>query len=403
MNKENKEQEKDMKKSWLGNMSQFEKIFWATILLFMTIFIVVNLIAINKTDKKYTTFDLKDKNKPLISEFVSQYLPTDKAGENLSLAQNKINENINSDISTINSSIDKEIDELFYSVENNIDGFLDYHYSIKGEYSELGAMAFGNIEELIEEELFGADFTQKLQAKSSNINSQYKDITQKHYKMLKAEAFNGVNTDINNESLNKLYRDIEINQMTQEGKVGLLVAARFGPKLVAMISAKLAGKATVKMAGKTAVKVGAKSATASTAALAGLACGPFAWVCSPVLATGAWFATDAIIISGDELLNREDFKKQILSDIRYSKEELKNSYKQMYNDSFLQFSKNIQEKMENTPLIEEKKVRRTIIDKHFNGFKTKEEAIQNAKVKKENNRTIIIDDRGNNFDYGGSY
>jgi len=34
MNKENKEQEKNMKKIWLGNMSQFEKIFWATILLF---------------------------------------------------------------------------------------------------------------------------------------------------------------------------------------------------------------------------------------------------------------------------------------------------------------------------------------------------------------------------------
>ena len=60
--------------------------------------------------------------------------------------------------SIINENIDKLFDEI---IDKNLDGYLDFHYSVKGEYTEFGAILFedffGNINELINEKVLGKD------------------------------------------------------------------------------------------------------------------------------------------------------------------------------------------------------------------------------------------------------
>ena len=66
-----------------------------------------------------------------------------------------------------------------------MDDFLDFHYSVIGEYIELGNMAIGQVEEVIESKLFGPDFTNKLVVVSSDINSKYDQSVDKHISTIK--------------------------------------------------------------------------------------------------------------------------------------------------------------------------------------------------------------------------
>lgn len=54
-----------------------------------------------------------------------------------------------------NAAIERQIDKAFAPVYERIPAFLDWHYSIVGQYTELGQAALGALEEAIESRLFG--------------------------------------------------------------------------------------------------------------------------------------------------------------------------------------------------------------------------------------------------------
>ncbi|GAA7106324.1 hypothetical protein HpBGD24_03760 [Helicobacter pylori] len=72
--------------------------------------------------------------------------------------------------------------------------------------------------------------------------------------------------------------------------------------------------------------------------------------------------TDVAFNYIDEWLHRDEFKKEILNNINEAKENLKNSYKQQFNDSFVKISQEFQESYKNAPMVEKKIIKEHIDD-----------------------------------------
>lgn len=348
----NDEELKDKKVNWFFSMSKFERIFWITIGILMLSYTTLVLLAHFNTEKKS-----KEIRKPIIFKWITEFIPSDKMEKNIIENVDYLHQNLELEKAKVIETINSEFDELFENVDKNVDDFLDFHYSIVGEYTELTAMVAGDIEEEISEKLFGADFSNQIERISLLIDEKYRNSISQHFKVINNVSSKDIDLELNKGTFNKLNEDINLRMSTQEGKIGIMLSARLAPQVIKVIAAKLATKTIAKVAAKGAAKTAAKIAAAGTAGTAGLTCGPFAWICSPVAAGVAWFGTDAVIIAGDEYLNREEFKKEILNSLNEQRDLLKESYRKDYIESFNQFSKDLIVKYKNTPILKKERVK----------------------------------------------
>ncbi|WQT56788.1 hypothetical protein KVE55_01870 [Helicobacter pylori] len=298
---------------------------------------------------------------------VEKYLPTDITKYNIDSHQAEINAALNSGIKEMNGVINTQIDGFFDLVEYNVDKFLDWHYSIKGDYSELalklgeqigkktGLSAEDVLAKKLQEKLLGKDYEKRLDVLKKVLSKTYASLLSQHEKFVSETALKGVDTDLSQNAKildtlgDEVVRKLKVNFTgtigATAGLSGLAIAAKLTPKLVAKIGAKLGAK------------VGAKFlAKIGTAVSGSLTCGPFV----PVCFLGVWFGSDAAINFIDEWLHRDDFKKEILNNINEVKENLKNSYKQQFNDSFVKISQELQESYKKTQVLEKKTVKECI-------------------------------------------
>ncbi len=250
--------------------------------------------------------------------------------------------------------IDKQIEKSFSVAYDNIDTFLDYHYSVIGEYSELIASATGSIAQDVKENLFGNEFISNMKKSQTLINDTYIENIRAHITEIDKQATKGISRSLNSDILTKLTSDIENRFSAQYIKLGSIIVAGTSIKVVSLVSAKIAAKSGGKLAAKLAAKTTLKTASAGTAAVAGAACGPFVWVCSPVAGLAAWFGTDAIIISGDEYFNRDDFKREIVQMLDKQKIELSTKVKNAYAEKLVTDSISIRRNYESTTIKREK-------------------------------------------------
>lgn len=79
----------------------------------------------------------KQTNQKKLFKYAEKFLPTDIIKDNLNNHQAEINAALNSGIEEMNSVINTQIDGFFDTVEYNVDKFLDWHHSLKGDYSDL--------------------------------------------------------------------------------------------------------------------------------------------------------------------------------------------------------------------------------------------------------------------------
>lgn len=353
-------------------MSKGEKLFWVVIVFFTIVYVVISILASNNLKDLIT----ENTKASVLKEYVTKYLPDDTIKNNISKGESIINKKLNEDLDDINSQIDKEVDELFVSIEKNVDTYLDFHYSVYGEYSELLSLAANDLTKDIQNKLFGAEFNQVFEDKINKINLSYKKKIEDHIQLINDIGIEGVDKDLNNASLEYMINDIENFRNVILGK-SLLVGTATGTKVALAISARIAAKSLTKATTKVALKTASKVSTSGTAAAAGLWCGPLFWVCSPVAATTAWFATDAVVASADEMLNRDDFKNEIMSSLNESKNEIKYNLKKSIEDEFKLISEKVKETIKNTPVIKKERIR--VGDKVDVLFNTPQEAINSIK------------------------
>ncbi len=339
-----KEQEEEIKKQ-----KRYSYIFWGCLIVLFVVYFSVKFFAYSEPSQEAKA----DKPKKLF-KYVEKILPTDIIKDNIDSHQAEINAALNSGIEKMNGVINTQIDGFFDIVEYNVDKFLDWHYSIKGDYSELalfvakktGLSAEDTVANVLQEKLLGKDYKQRLDAMTKRLSKTYASLLNQHEKFVSETALKGVDTDLSqnakildtlgDEVARKLKANFTGSIGATAGVSGLAIAAKLTPKLVAKIGAKLGAK----VGGKFLAKIG-------TALSGSWTCGPFA----PACVIGIWFGSDVVINFTDEWIHRDGFKKEILNNINEVKENLKNSYKQQFNDSFVKFSQELQEDLKNIETI----------------------------------------------------
>ncbi|RVZ35825.1 hypothetical protein [Helicobacter pylori] len=268
---------------------------------------------------------------------------SDLIKNNLDSHQQEISDLLSSSKDKMYSKVDAQIDNLFDPIENNVDKFLYWHYSLKGNYSELAlfvAKKLGlSVEDALfnklQEKLLGADYKQRLKTMTDNISDAFISLLHQHKKDTEKIATQGV-ADIPQvvESLKNIddrtERDLKL-KMGFAASIGLTAGVGAGklmkrlvPKLVEKLGTKLGAKVGAKFLAKFGIAVGG------------------------VLSTlGADVALNYI----DEWLHRDDFKKEILNNINEMKKNLKESYKISFDNSITKFSQEFQKDLKNIETI----------------------------------------------------
>ncbi|BAW63785.1 hypothetical protein [Helicobacter pylori] len=264
---------------------------------------------------------------------------SDLIKNNLDSHQQEISDLLSSSKDKMYSKVDAQIDNLFDPIENNVDKFLDWHYSLKGNYSELAlfvAKKLGlSVEDALfnklQEKLLGADYKQRLKTMTDNISDAFISLLHQHKKDTEKIATQGV-ADISQvvESLKNIDDRIE-----RDLKLKMGFAAAIGAT-AGVGAGKLMKRLVPKLVEKLGTKLGAKFLAKFGIAVGGVL---------PTL--GADVAFNYI----DEWLHRDDFKKEILNNINEMKKNLKESYKTGFDNSITKFSQEFQKDLKNIETI----------------------------------------------------
>lgn len=227
----------------------------------------------------------------------------------------------------VREQISGRLNEAYAPVYAGIPKYMDFHYSLTGEWLELGSAAIGNLGRGLEEHLFNG-FDMRLRAVSEHLVLEFdqKFLTALDEAMAAepggAESFGPVGTRALRNSQNRMKKT--------SGTVGV---ALVGGATLKVFTTAFAKKLAIKLAAKVGSKAGMKWAAAGTGAVASAgACswaGPGAAACAVVGAGIAWVATDVAMIKLDEYLTRDDFERDLRALIDDHKKETRHAMEQM--------------------------------------------------------------------------
>ena len=300
-------------------MSVAEKSFWATLVFLMFGVSLLWFLGQSKTPSE-----------PMVREKVISFKPFE---EIFTQKEKEFSKEFTQNLSKLDRSIDEEIEKVFAFGVQNIDKYLDWHYSIVGEYTKLGTMATGKLAITIEEKLLGSEFQKQLENANLNISQEYKVAVRSYYESIKKTLLKDIELDKNRDALKGV--DSNINEfLTLQTKKVTVAGLGLGGAMLSKMALRFASKSLVKVTTKVALKTATNFASAGAASLTGLACGPAAIVCGVVAGVSTWFGVDYIFVVVDEMKNREKFKKEILRDLERQKKQLKREYKNIYAKSF---------------------------------------------------------------------
>ena len=216
---------------------------------------------------------------------------------------------------------DDQIEAVFGPIyATNIPEFLDWHYTVVGQYTELALAAAGQLEQKIERRLFG-NLPEQVELASGAIAT----VQESEARALLAQC---IDSEVQLLDADRETRELHVRMLNEavgdtlrrlaasagvsgSGAVGAGVA---GGLLVKAMVKKLLASIAVKTTGKSAVKaVGSwKAAAAAAAALSPL--GPVGTVVGGVLgAAGGWLIVDRLAVEVDELLNRGGFERELVA------------------------------------------------------------------------------------------
>ncbi|GHP89594.1 hypothetical protein [Helicobacter pylori] len=307
-------------------------IFLGIIIFLFMLYPILSIFTYNEPSQAIKTAHTKT-----ILETLPDLIP-DLIKNNLDSHQQEISDLLSSSKDKMYSKVDAQIDNLFDPIENNVDKFLDWHYSLKGNYSELALLVAKKLGLSVEDALFNklqekflvADYKQRLKTMTDNISDAFISLLRQHKKDTEKIATQGV-ADIPQvvESLKNIDDQIERDLQLKMG-FAAAIGATAGVGAGALMK-KLAPKLVEKLG----TKLGAKFLAKFGIAVGGLS------------TLGADVALNYI----DEWLHRDDFKKEILNNINEAKKNLKESYKMGFDNSITKFSQGLQEDLKNIETI----------------------------------------------------
>jgi hypothetical protein len=233
--------------------------------------------------------------------------------------------------------ISDRIDAAFAAVYDRVPTFLDFHYSVVGEYTELSAALTDAPGAELERILFTeSGFQRHLDGQLAAIAAAgdriLGDTLEEMSRGLQERlALDGAETALLSGAVTLTIDDamqrFGPGELMIKGAGAAIGAGAAAAAIAKTLGTKLGAKLAAKTAGKTALKASGAGGGAASGALAGLLCGPAAWVCAPVAAVAAgaaaWLATDKVVIEVDEYLHREWLEGELRAAIDAERDRIK--------------------------------------------------------------------------------
>ena len=233
--------------------------------------------------------------------------------------------------------LEGQIDRAFEQMESHVDDYLDWYYSLSGEYVRLAKLMTGEIEKYMEdklvEKLQQEDALKPVIAGLEVAVANYKALTNEYQQdvkeilaknRLQVPQF-GANGIPGIASGNVLVLQPHFDVVSMKSRVaGGVAAAGIGGAIAAKIASKGAFKAAAKALSTFALKKAALVGGGMLiGGLAGLPAGPVATVTGAIGGVIAGVVGDKLLLKLEEAISREDFKKEILASIRESRNKFK--------------------------------------------------------------------------------
>jgi hypothetical protein len=252
------------------------------------------------------------------------------------------------------AQLEGQADRAFDRMEGNVDVYLDWYYSLVGEYARIANLLVGELEDYmiqkLEECLQQGDAFKEVEASLNRALSEYKDAQRAYQEAAKRiMKENRVTTEgasfqvVQNMSLRDVMNPpihsdmVNLETRLMAGGGAGIVAGGITTVVIKKIIAKIMGKNVLKLAAKALTKVViSKTAGSVGGAGAGAAAGaaigsvvPFVGTVAGAVVGGivggiaVGVSVDKLLIELEEAMNREEFKQEILSAINEARIDFK--------------------------------------------------------------------------------
>jgi hypothetical protein len=258
------------------------------------------------------------------------------------------------------AQVDASLDQLFIDVEQGVDQYLDWYFTVIGEYERLAAVATGDLGQLMANELeahlftntgFGDRLAGANQAIVSTSEEQMSTLYQRlgHQAKISIEAQPCGLGELDLSAFGDLERD-QVRAATAAGG-GAVIAVTSSKLLAKKAAAAVVGKVAAKKSFSTAAALLGKASmkkggTILLSAAGGAAVcapgGPLAAVCGVVAGAVAWFTFDKVFIEIDEALFRDEMRSDIIAVLNGQKTELATTLKAQHRAGIDAMAQDIQ-------------------------------------------------------------
>jgi len=245
---------------------------------------------------------------------------------------------------TVDGTVSQELDVLFTNIEQGVDRYLDWYFTVMGEYQRLAAVFTADVaqtmREQLEKHLFAdSDFDVQIEKLDLELEQITIDRFAQMVPQLRKELASA-NCNIGQLSLASLS---ELDHDTLRASVaassgvgaGIVASKVLASKTTAAVVGKVAAKKSFQTGAALATKTLAKkgSSTLLSAGAGAAICaptGPVAILCGVTAGLIAWFTVDKVLVELDEVLNREAMREDIMTVLDEQKAKLGEQLKQKH-------------------------------------------------------------------------
>lgn len=248
--------------------------------------------------------------------------------------------------------IDRHIDHAFARAEPGVDSFLDWNFSLKGQYTQLLFLSRSMVGERSFAEHIGARMDSHIDGAlgpglgriNDRLNLAFDDGMQQIF--VKHEAY-----------LEELVQradcatpakpDLPLTDYVNKSLVGTglavgpaagVLAVRAGARAVrpaARVTAGTGSRVAARPTSKRVIsrmfgRLTARAAAGTASGTAGAVCGPFVLACGSAFAVATWIGMDLAINEIDEVFNRQQMRKDMLEVLNEQKISIKAQLKEQY-------------------------------------------------------------------------
>jgi hypothetical protein len=292
--------------------------FWGTIVLLLVITVSLELLATWQAGRQGVE--------------KGSGSSVDQTGANATQVEQWFN-TANEEAEKVTEQIRGRLDEAYAPVYAGIPQYMDFHYSLTGEWLELGSAAIGELGGGLEEHLFDG-FDTRLDAESEQLALEFDQRFQTALDAAMAAELGGA--VVLGPLVTRALRDSQNRMKNTAGTFGV---ALVGGGTLKVFTTAFAKKLAIKLAAKVGTKTGMKWAAAATGgAASATACswtGPGAAACAVVGAAITWVVTDLAMIKLDEYITRDDFERDLRELIDDHKKETQRAMEQMLASKIL--------------------------------------------------------------------